>query len=138
MASVMSTHLDAGMGAEVEVELCGMCDAHIHRGPSRNVPTSTNLLKENNILHKFEDDLLRTWMLSLFLLLSMEVAVLSKSDQWRFLNVFAFSPLFIHSSLLLCYRIHSLVCSCILWFSLSALVCQYKGRLSYIAMYYRN
>ena len=47
MVSAMNTHLDASVGAEVEVELRGMGDAHVHRGPGRNVPTSTNLLKEN-------------------------------------------------------------------------------------------
>lgn len=43
----MSTHLDAGVGAEVEVKLRGMGDAHVHHGPGRNVPTPTNLLTEN-------------------------------------------------------------------------------------------
>ena len=42
--SVYPSHLYPGMAAEVEVKLCWMSHAHVHRGTCRDVATLANLV----------------------------------------------------------------------------------------------
>ncbi len=43
MQNNQSTHLDAGVRTEIEVELTGVSDTNVHRGASWNVTTATHL-----------------------------------------------------------------------------------------------